>query len=145
MTTATSGNTAATDPTERIAVLEKKALLSALWLFVLLNLIFRDLHEIVKAEVLEELLTGTYNGRKVTEVMFLLGGILIEVGILMTLMTWVLPPRANRSANVIVAPLFALTFIASPGDLDDYFHVGLAVIALGIIGWQAWRWKPSPS
>ena len=129
-------------PNERIDRLEKRALLSALWMFYLLNFIFRDLHEIVKAEFLAEALNGTYNGVEVTEALFLLGGILIEIPILMMLMAWVLPVRANRRTNVIVAPLLGLLVIfGAPGDLDDYFHAILELIALAIIAWQAWNWE----
>ena len=134
-----------TGPNQRIDRLEKKALLSALWLFVLFNFIFRDLHEIVKAEFLADALNGIYDGREVTDAMFLLGGIIVEVPILMMLMAWVLPVRANRWANVIVAPLFGLILIGAPGDLDDYFHIGLVLIALAIIVWHAWNWERSTS
>ena len=96
-----------TDPHARIDQLEKRALLSSLWLFVLLNLIFRDIHEIVKAEFLTDALNGIYNGREVTEAMFLLGGIIVEVPVAMMLMAWILPIRANRRANVTTALLFA--------------------------------------
>ena len=136
---------AGTNPNERIDRLEKRALLCALWMFVLLNFIFRDLHEIVKAEFLADALNGMYNGREVTEAMFLLGGIIVEVPILMALMVWVLPPRANRWTNIAVAPLFGLTFIGAPGDLDDYFHIGLILVALATIVWQAWSWESSSS
>lgn len=132
-------------PNQRIDRLEGRAVLSALWMFVLLNFVFRDLHEIVKAELLADALNGLYNGREVTEAMFLLGGIIVEVPIVMMLMAWVLPLRANRWANVVVAPLFGVTLIGVPGDLDDYFHIGLMLMALAIIVWQAWSWERSPS
>lgn len=110
-------------------------------MFVLLNFIFRDLHEIVKADFLAGALNGVYNGQEVTEAMFLLGGILVEIPIVMMLMAWVLSFRANRWANVVVAPLFGLTLIGAAGDLDDYFHMGLIVIALATIAWTTWRWE----
>ncbi len=140
MSTATQSNDAATSLAERITRLEKRALLSALWLFVLLNIIFRDLHEIVKAEFLADALNGVYNGTEVTEVMFLLGGLMIQVPIGAMLLTWVLPPRATQWGSIVVAPLFGLTLIGGPGDLDDYLHLGLVVVALAAIVWQAWRW-----
>ena len=99
-------------------------------MFVLLNFIFRDVHEIVKAEFLGDAVNGIYNGREVTEAMFLLGGVIVEVPILMMLMAWVLALQAGRWANFVVAPLFGLTFIGASGDLDDYFHFGLMAIAL---------------
>lgn len=41
-------------------------LLSALWLFILLNVIFRDIHQLVLASNIEMLLTGHYNGIEIT-------------------------------------------------------------------------------
>lgn len=148
MTTTTQTESAkpVAGPNERIDLLEKKGLFSALWLFVLLNLIFRDLHEIVKAEFLEQALTGTVNGQMVSEALFLIGGIIVEVPIMMVLMSWALPQRANRWANLITAPLFAvLTILSDRNDLDDYFHSGLEIIALFVITWLAWRWKGTAS
>lgn len=141
MNTATTRKDAAAGPSERIDRLERRALLCALWMFVLLNFIFRDLHEIVKAEFLADAVNGIYNGREVTEAMFLLGGIIVEVPIVMMLMPWVLPLRPTRWANIVVAPLFGLTLIGAPGDLDDYFHFGLMVMALAFIVWKAWSWE----
>ena len=135
---------AGTGPHERIDLLEKKALISALWIFNLLNHLFRGLHEIAKKEFLAEALNGIVGGVEVTEALFLLGGIMIEVPIMMVVLTWVLPLRANRRANLIVAPLFGLTLLGQPGDLDDYFHVGMELMALAIIVWQAWRGGRSP-
>ncbi len=138
--TATTATNATTDPHERIDRMEQRAMLSALWLFVLLNFIFRDLHEIVKADFLAGALEGVYNGREVTDVMFLIGGIIVEVPIVMMLIAWALPLRTNRWANTIVAPLFGLSLVGSAGDLDDYFHFGLILVALAAIVWKAQGW-----
>ena len=40
--------------------------LSTLWLFILLNIIFRDIHQFALKSPLEMLLTGTYNGIVIT-------------------------------------------------------------------------------
>ncbi|MGB3185900.1 MAG: DUF6326 family protein [Ornithinimicrobium sp.] len=145
MNTTTTQRVYAVSPDQRIDRLERRAVISALWIFVLLNFIFRDLHEIMKAEVLADAMDGIYQGQEITEAMFLLGGVMIEVPSAMALMVWVLPLRANRWANVIVAPLFALTLIGLPGDLDDYFHVAVMLIALAVVVWKAWTWERSAS
>lgn len=143
--TSTRSSDAVTSPIARIVLVEKKALLSALWMFNLLNHIFRGIHEIVKVVLRQEATNGSYNGVEVTDAMFLLGGIMIQPPIVMIVLVWLLPLRANRWANIIVAPLFGLTLIGQPGDLDDYLHVGLEWLALAVIVWQAWRWKSSNS
>jgi len=130
-------------PSERIDRIEKKALLSTLWIFVLLNFFARDIHEFGKAETIEQVLTGTYNGIVITEGMFLIGGLMIEIPIAMVLMSRVLPLAANRWANMVAAPLWGLTLIGMATDLDDYFHFALIVVALATIVWQAWGWSRS--
>ena len=50
-----------------------KAVLSTLWMFVLLNIIFRDIHDLFRPGFLEEMMTGSVNGTEVTEEALLLG------------------------------------------------------------------------
>ena len=74
---------------------EQRALLSTLWAFVLINTVFRDLHEFSRPGMLFELLGGFSNGVAVTEALLLLGGVLIELQIAMIVLCRVLPNRAN--------------------------------------------------
>lgn len=43
---------------QKLSTLEMKTRLSTLWIFTLLNVIFRDIHEFVRPGFLEELMTG---------------------------------------------------------------------------------------
>ena len=52
---------------KKIAKIDTKAILSTLWIFVLLNIIFRDIHEIVTPEFIEK----TVNSVQPTEGLFL--------------------------------------------------------------------------
>jgi len=67
--------------------------LSVLWLFILLNIIFRDIHQLVLASHLQMLLTGHYNGMEITEELMLLGGVLVQVPIAMVLFSLLLTRR----------------------------------------------------
>ena len=67
-----------------------KAKLSALWLFILLNIIFHDIHQYALKSHLEMLLTGTYNGTMITDTIMLIGGFLVEVSIAMVLFSLLL-------------------------------------------------------
>ncbi|MEO0492058.1 MAG: DUF6326 family protein [Actinomycetota bacterium] len=130
----------------RMDRIERQARITALWLFVMLNLVVRDLHEIVKAEFLAEALEGTYNGREVTEVMFLFGGIIVAVPISMIALTWFLPRRVNRWANIGAAAFFGLFVVPTlTGDLDDVFHGALELIGLATIMHLARTWPTAPS
>jgi len=130
---------------DRLDQLERKTVLAALWTFTLLTFFLRDLHEIVKADFLADALNGVYAGRQVTEAMFLLGGLMVQIPIMMVPLSMTLPTRVNQWANLIVAPIFGLTFIGAAGDLDDYLHFGMILAALAIIVWRAWHWRRSPS
>ena len=94
--------------------LDPHILLSALWLFILLNIIFRDIHQFVLASHIEMLLTGHYNGIEITEGLMLLGGFLVQVPIAMVLFsllltrrigTWTRKPPRSISPSVILMPL----------------------------------------
>ena len=99
-----------------------KALLSTLWIFVLFNMIFRDLHEFGRPGFIEEIMTGIVNGVQITEELMLLGGIMAEVPISMVLLSRVLNYRINRWANIF-AGTTTIAMIINNGvkDLDDIF------------------------
>lgn len=121
---------------------DMKAKLSTLWIFVLLNMIFRDIHEIARLEYLEEMMTRNANGVQITEEMFLLAGILLEILILMVVLSRLLPYRLNRWANIVAGFLAvaSIVLIGEINDLDDIFFAAVEVVALAFIIWSAWRW-----
>ena len=126
----------------RLDQLERQARITALWLFVMLNLVFRDLHEIVKADFLADALEGVYDGREITEAMFLVGGVIVAVPISMIALTWFLPRPANRWANMAAAAFFGLLVATGlPGDLDDTFHGVLELVGLAGIMHLARTWR----
>lgn len=121
-----------------------RSVLSSLWLVYLINFIFRDIHEFAKAETLEQLLAGVYQGFEPTQALFLIGGIIISIPISMVFFSQVLPRRANRWANLIVAVLMIASIVTGTHtDLDDYYHAAIEVAALLGVMWFAWRWKQS--
>jgi Sec-independent protein secretion pathway component TatC len=130
------------DLDQKISTLEMKAKLSTLWIFVLLNMIFRDLHEFGRPGFLEEVMTGIVNGVQITEGLLLLGGIMIEVPIAMVLLSQLLKVRVNRWANIIAGTItIALVLVNNTApDLDDMFFTAIEVVALSLIIWYAWRW-----
>ena len=118
--------------------IDKKALLSTLWIFVLLNIIFRDLHEFFRAGMIEEIITGT----PVSEQVMLIGGIMMEIPILMVFLSRILNYRINRWANIIIgAVIIALIIGVGQKDLDDIFFATIEVIALSAIIWLAVKWR----
>ena len=118
-----------------------KALLSTLWIFVLLNIIFRDIHEFVKPGFLEEVMAGTVNGVEITEGLMVVGWMMAEIPISMVLFSRVLKYQVNRWANIVMGTL-TIAFVVSngAGDLDDVFFAAAEFVALALIVWHAWKW-----
>ena len=112
--------------------------LSALWVFVLLSMLFRDLHEFANPKFVEQLLSQT-----VPESLLLVAGIILAMPILMVPLNHLLPPVWSRRANLLVVFIIAVAIITNPpGDLDDYWFTALELVGLVVIARLAWRWRP---
>ena len=120
-----------------------KLKLSALWLFILLNVIFRDIHQFTMKSHLEMLLTGYYNGMEVTEMLMLVGGIVLEIPIAMVLFSLLLQRKINRTANLVAVIITAGLFLVEPpSDLDDWFFkivefLGFLAILRTLRNWKS--------
>ena len=124
--------------------IDMKILLSTLWIFVLFNIIFRDIHEFFRVGLLAEIMTGTVNSVQLTEQTMLVAGIMMEIPIAMVLLSRVLPYRVNRWANII-GGVIGIGFVISTEwhDLDDLFFAVIMAVTAVVIIWLAWRW-PNP-
>lgn len=117
--------------------------LSVLWIFILMNLIFRDLHEFASKDFLEEALTGHVNGVKLTDGLMLFGGILAEIPIGMVVLSLLLKRQSNRILNGISASIILLFLLSNipNADLDDSFFLFFEIGTTLLILWSAWKWK----
>ena len=117
--------------------------LSSLWIFVLINMLFRDMHEFARVGFLEGLLEANANGTQASDGTLLIAGIVLELAIAMIVLTRFLNIRIGRWVNIGVALVFVMTTIAfnlAP-DLDDLFFAGMEMIGLIAIITIAWRWN----
>ena len=123
--------------------LDKRAKLSSLWVFVFLNMIFRDLHEFGRPGFLEEVMSGVVGGVQVTEGLMLVGGIMIAVPLLIIPLTQFLPFKATRRANLFMGGLMIVNIIGTNmvPDLDNIFFAVIEIAALLLILRLAWNWK----
>ena len=123
--------------------LDMKLKFLALWIFVFLNMIFRDLHEFGRPGFLQEMITGVVNGVQITDSLLLIGGLMIEIPLLMLPLTQLLKFKANRFANMWIGALTIPLIIVSynPTNLDDIFFLVIEIAALSLIIWYAWRWS----
>lgn len=120
-----------------------RTVLSTLWIFLLLNIFARDIHELGRPGMLEQMMTGVIDGVKITEGLMLIGGIMIEIPILMVLLSQILPFKLSRWTNIgagILTTLIVISTNLNP-DLDNMFFLVFKFTALFGIVWVAWRWN----
>jgi hypothetical protein len=117
--------------------------LSLLWLFAILNMIFRDIHEFTMADTINEIMSGTVNGNPMTEIVLLYGAFAVELLLLGFLLSAVLPARWARALNLVLPPtaVAGMVFIP-PADPDDVFFALVELGAFGTAFALAWRWTP---
>ncbi len=117
--------------------------LSVLWLFAILNVIFRDIHEFTMASTLNEILSGTVNGNPMSETVLLFGAFAVELLLIGFLFSALLPAWWARNLNLVLAPVAVagLLFIP-PADPDDFFFAFVELCAFGTAFVLAWRWTP---
>jgi hypothetical protein len=121
---------------------DRRARLSLLWVFVMLNLLLADVLSFLSADALKDILAGHAGQITITPGFLLLAAILTEVPIVMVVLSLVLPQRAARWANVI-AGVFTIVYIWGLGSATPYyvFVAGIETVGCLLIVWSAWTWR----
>jgi hypothetical protein len=125
--------------------MDRKILLSTLWIFTLLNYLYCDIISLMDSNLLNQYLTGTVNGMEINE-NFLLGAvILMEIPIAMILLSRILNYKANRLANIISGTIMTLvqtaTLFVGPPSKYYLFCSIIEIASTIIIVAVALRWK----
>ncbi len=121
---------------------DRKALLSTVWVFVVLNYLYGDLammifHPAAYQRVAVRMGEGVVLG----------AAAFMELSIAMALLSRVLKYRVNRWANIIVGAVFSVFALVTllPGTAPP-FYVFLSIVEIAatsfIVGY-AWAWPPS--
>ncbi len=135
---------------KKTAKIDRKVMLSTLWIFALFNYIYADVSSLTEAVfmpgMLEKLMTESVGGPiQITQGLLLAGAVLMETAIAMVLLSRVLKYRANRWANIIVGIIHTVAVLASTfvgGAPAPYyiFHIIIEVACTLFIVWYAWKW-----
>ncbi len=83
--------------------MNRKVLLSTLWVFVTINYLYCDLIGIMDASLLKQYLTGRVEGMEINQKFLLVAGILMEIPISMILFVRILKDKPNALANIAAA------------------------------------------
>lgn len=125
--------------------MDKKVLLSTLWIFLTVNFIFCDVFTLMHSEDLKNLLSGSVDGIPITQE-FLFGfAIMMEIPMLMILLSRLLKFKSNRILNIIFGVLLAVIQTWSLTVGNTTLHYGFfSIIEISTcisIVWIAWKWS----
>lgn len=120
--------------------IKPQTLLSTLWIFILFNMILRDLHEFPTEGYVEELMS-----LKLSEQAMLLYAIIVEIPISMIVFSRILNNKANKWANIIavIVSSLGILYTLPSGDMDDFFFAVVNLVAFIVIISTAWK-LPAP-
>ncbi len=130
---------------KKATVMDRKILLSAIWVFVVLNYLYCDVLALMDAESLKQIMTGNVGGIEMTQGFLLGAGILMEISIGMGLLSRVLKYGVNRWANVIAGTITTVVQVLSlfVGSAPTMYYIFFSIIEIAstaLIVWLAWTW-----
>jgi hypothetical protein len=130
---------------------DRRVVLSTLWVFALFNYVYADIltlyfNSALQPEAWKQFQLGQVGSIHITQEFVLVGAILMETAIAMVLLSRVLPYRANRWANIVVAVLQTVEVAWSlTGPVYwNLFYIFFAAIEIActlFIIWYAWTWR----
>lgn len=116
--------------------IEPRTLLSTLWIFVLFNMILRDLHEFPTEGYVEKMMT-----LNLSEEAMLIYAFLVEIPIAMILLSRMLSNRANKWANLfaVIVSSLGILYTLPAGHLDEVFFAIVNAAAFWGILRTVWK------
>jgi hypothetical protein len=145
MDTETTKPAASDSPIRAAAMTDRRARLSLLWVFAILNYLYCDVLAFMDPDLLKQYLSGNVGGLQITQGFLFSAALLMEIPIAMVLLSNVLPHRASRWANIIAGTVMTLVQIGSlfmgSGPAAYYaFFSTVEIACTAFIVWYAWRW-----
>jgi len=130
-------------------VTDRKVILSTLWVFFILNILYADVIGIIENTMTGIDISTAENGELIQAIlspaMLLLIAIILELGMGMVVLSRVLKHAVNRWANIAIAIIQALVltaslFVGSP-KMYYIFFATVELTTLLFIIWYAWTWS----
>jgi hypothetical protein len=125
--------------------IDRKVLLSTIWIFVVLNYLYCDVLSLMDAPLLKQYLAGNVGGVQVTQGFLLGAGLLMEISMAMVLLSRVLGYTANRWANIVAGVITTAVQLASltfgTNTMYYWFFSIVEITSTALIVWFAWTWR----
>ena len=131
-----------------IKKIDPKVLFSALWIFLAVNYVYRDILTNMEPGTLQGYLAGKVGEITITQGFLLAGALMMEIPFAMIFLSRVLQGAANRWANIIAAFLMVVIEVGTMGlgttpTLHYLFYSVIVIVCNLFIAWYAWRrYKP---
>ena len=90
---------------------DMRAKLSALWIFLLINMIYADILSFSLADTVRDILAGNAGGITITPEFMLLAAVMTEIPMVMVIASRLLNYRLNRWANILGGLFCSLTHL----------------------------------
>ncbi len=124
--------------------MDKKSLLSTIWIFAVLNYLYCDVLSLMDPGLLNQYLAGSVNGMKLDQAFLFAAGVLMEISISMVLLSRLLPYRINRWANIAAGAITTAVQIGTLFVGPSYYYIFFSVfeiMATSSIVVLAIRWR----
>lgn len=129
--------------------LDRKVLLSTLWIFALLNYIYADVMTLMNPETIQDLVAGRLGTMEPSPGFFLGAAVLMETAIVMVLLSRILKHGLNRWLNIIAGALHTLAVLASMFvDTPEPYYLffgTIEIVCTLVIVWLAVQWRAQPA
>jgi hypothetical protein len=123
--------------------------LAAAWTSFMFLYIYVDYFALYKPGVIDDILVGVVWEFDISQTLLTAFLTLMAIPILMVVLSMMLPARANRTINLVVASLYVpVSAFNAVGESWTYFYglaVALEVIVLAVILRFAWTWPRTSS
>ena len=121
-----------------------QAKLAAAWTSLMFLYIYMDYLHLYKPGMINNILGGRVFDFDITPTLLTIFVVVIGIPALMVVLSMMLPARANRTVNLVVASLYVpVSAFELVGESWIYFYglgVGLEVLLLAFILRSAWTW-----
>jgi len=119
-----------------IKIIKAQTLISTLWIFILFNMLLRDLHEFPTEGYVEELMS-----LNLSDGTMLIFAFIVEIPISMIVLSRILNNKANKWVNsiAVIVTSVGILYTIPNGDLDDIFFAIVNSIAFVVIILTVWK------
>ena len=144
LSTDTESTTALHDPPVQV-----RAKLAAAWTSFMFFYIYVDYFALYKPGVIDDILDGVVYEFQISQTLLTVFLAAIAVPSLMIVLSVILPARANRVINLVVASVYIpFSMFNAVGESWTYFYglsIGLELLLLAFILRSAWTWPRTPA